>query len=106
MGCCLIAALLIGAPRLGLFVWWFADPGRIAAAFPAWSLGANLAVPAWAVPLAGFFILPWTTIAYVFVSPGGLTTIDWAILVVALLIDLGAHGGGRTAYYRRRRSSD
>ena len=105
MGCCLIAALVMGAPRLGLFIWWFADPSRFAATFPAWSLGTNLAVPAWGIPLLGFFILPWTTIAYVFVAPGGLTVIEWAILVIALLIDLGAHGGGSSAYNRRRRAS-
>jgi hypothetical protein len=102
MGCCLLAALLVGAPRLGLFIWWFADPVRLAATFPAWSIGTNLPVPGWALPLVGFLILPWTTIAYVFVAPGGLSPIDWAILAVALLIDLGAHGGGRTAYRRRR----
>jgi hypothetical protein len=102
MGCCLIAALLIGAPRLGLFVWWFADPARFAATFPAWTLGPSLAVPAWGLPVLGFFLLPWTTIAYVFVAPGGLSTVDWVILGVALLIDLSAHGGGRTAYRRRR----
>jgi hypothetical protein len=105
MGCCLLAALVIGAPRLGLFVWWFADPARIAATFPAWSFGGNLAVPYWALPVLGFFILPWTTVAYIFVAPNGLSVLDWVILAIALLIDLGAHGGGRTAYQRRGRSN-
>ena len=104
MGCCLLAALLIGAPRLGLFVWWFADPARFAATFPAWSFATNLAVPWWALPVVGFLILPWTTLAYVFVAPGGLSVVDWIILGVALLIDLGAHSGGGTAYQRRRQS--
>jgi hypothetical protein len=104
VGCCLLAALLVGAPRLGLFVWWFADPARFAAAFQPWSLGTNLAVPAWGLPLLGFLILPWTTVAYLFVSPGGINGLDWAILAIALIIDLGAHGGGGTAYRRRRRS--
>ena len=104
MGCCLIAALVIGAPRLGLFIWWFADPTRFAATFHAWSISAGLPVPASGLPVLGFLILPWTTIAYVFVAPGGLSTLDWIILAVALLIDLSAHGGGRAAYGRRQRS--
>ena len=102
MGCCLLAALLMGAPRIGFIVWWFADPTRIAATFPAWSLGNNLGVPGWAIPVLGFLILPWTTVAYVFVAPNGLSLLDWAILVIALLIDLGSHGGGGRAYQRRR----
>ena len=104
MGCCLLAALVMGAPRLGLFIWWFADPSRLAATFPGWSLGTNLAVPGWALPVLGFFFLPWTTVAYVFVAPGGLTPFDWVILVIALVIDLGAHGGSGAAYRRRGRS--
>lgn len=103
MGCCLLAAVLIGAPRLAIFIWWFADPSRFALAFPAWSFGANLAVPGWALPALGFIFLPWTTVAYVFVSPGGLSTIDWVILAIAFLIDLSAHGGGGEVYRRRRR---
>src|SRR5664280_2396253 len=98
MGCCLLAALVVGAPRLGLVIWWFADPLRFASTFPAWSLGTNLAVPAWALPVVGFFILPWTTVAYLFVAPGGLSLIDWVILAIALLIDLSAHSGGGVAY--------
>jgi hypothetical protein len=106
MGCCLIAALAIGAPRLALIVWWLADPARFAATFPAWSLGTNLGVPGWGLPLLGWLILPWTTVAYVFVAPNGLSLLDWAILAIALLIDLGAHGGGQVAYRRRGGSSD
>lgn len=102
MGCCLLASLLIGAPRLGLVIWWFADPVRFALMFPAWSLGTNLYVPGWALPVLGFIFLPWTTVAYVWVAPGGLTLIKWVILAIAFLIDLSTHGGGRSAYRRRR----
>ena len=102
MGCCLLAALVLGAPRLGLVIWWFADPSRLSATFPAWSFGATLPVPGWALPALGFFILPWTTVAYVFVAPGGLSLFDCVILVIAFMIDLSAHGGGGVAYRRRR----
>ena len=104
MGCCLLAALVMGTPRIGLLIWWFADPSRLAATFPGWSLGTNLPVPAFALPVLGFLFLPWTTVAYVFVAPGGITTFDWIILGIALVIDLSTHGGGGAAYRRRGRS--
>jgi hypothetical protein len=92
MGCCLVAAVLIGAPRIGLFITWLAQPGRFTVAFGS----------AWLWPLLGFLILPWTTLAYVFVAPGGLNLFKWIILAIALLIDLAAHGGGGRAYRDRR----
>ena len=102
MGCCLLAVLLAGAPRLAIFLWWFFDPARWAATFHAWQIEPNVIIPGWVVPVLGFLILPWTTVAWVFVVPGGLSVLDWVILIVALLIDLGAHGGGGRAYRTRR----
>jgi hypothetical protein len=54
------------------------------------------------VPLIGFFILPWTTLMYTLVAPGGLGVIDIVILVIAVAADIGAWGGG--ARERSRRS--
>jgi hypothetical protein len=105
MGCCLGVILLGGAPRLALFVWWLADPSRVLGAFARWTATVGgLTAPMWVWPLAGFVFLPWTTVAYVFVAPGGITTLKWIVLVVALLIDLSTHGGSGRAY-RSRRSS-
>ena len=103
MGCCLAVTLLAGAPRLALFIWWFADPARVVGTFAGWSttLGA-ITFPAWIWPLGGFLIVPWTTVAYVFVAPGGIGSLEWVVLGIALLLDLGAHGGGGRAYQRRR----
>lgn len=105
MGCCLGILLLGGAPRLALLLWWFMDPARIQAVFLDWSttLGSFTA-PAWIWPLAGLLLVPWTTIAYVFVAPGGIALLEWVVIVIALLMDLGAHGGGGR-YYKQRRSS-
>lgn len=103
MGCCLGVLLLGGTPRLALALWWFMDPARIMAAFAGWTttLG-GLTAPPWVWPLAGLLLVPWTTIAYVFVSPGGITTLEWIVLGIALLIDLSTHGGGGRAYQQRR----
>lgn len=103
MGCCLGVLLLAGAPRLALFVWWLFDPARVTGPFDSWgAIIGGLAIPNWFWALLGFFILPWLTIAYVFVSPGGIVGFDWVILFIALLLDLSAHGGGGREYYRRR----
>lgn len=91
MGCCLGVLLLAGAPRIALLVWWLADPARVTGVFSTWL---------W--PALGFLLLPWTTVAYVFVAPGGVSGLDWLILVIGLLLDLGAHGGGGREYTRRR----
>lgn len=105
MGCCLGVLLLAGAPRVALLLWWFMDPLRVQAVFRGWSTTVgSLAAPAWIWPLVGLLLVPWTTIAYVFVSPGGITMLEWVVLGIALLLDLSAHGGGGR-YYQQRRSS-
>ena len=103
MGCCLGVLLLAGAPRLALVVWWFSDPARIAGPFTGWSTTVgSITGPVWLWPALGLLLVPWTTIAYVFVSSGGLTTLEWVVIGIALLLDLGAHGGGGRVYRQRR----
>ena len=82
MGCCLVVAVLAGAPRIAFLLWWFLDPARISATFTGWL-----------VPVLGFIFLPWTLLAYVFVAPGGVTGFEWAILLIGVLLDLSTHGG-------------
>jgi hypothetical protein len=88
MGCaCLLALVGAVAPRLALILMWlFTD--MLGRAFDSFIL-----------PLLGFIFLPLTTVIYVFVSPGGLGTFDWILLVVGILIDLGSYGSG--AYGRK-----
>jgi hypothetical protein len=90
MGCCLFASLLAGAPRLGFLIWWVAQPYRIQATFQSFI---------W--PALGLVFLPWTTIVYVAVAPGGITWFDWILLAVALLADISSYGGGGWAQRRR-----
>lgn len=81
--CCVVAALLLIGPRAGLVVWWLLDPGRFGSAF------ASLLVP-----LLGFLFLPWTTIAYLVVFPGGIGLLGWLLILIGLLADLSGYGGG------------
>ena len=50
---------------------------------------------AWLLPLLGLLFLPITTLVYVLVftlSSNGVTGWNWLWIVLAVLLDLGAHG--------------
>jgi hypothetical protein len=54
------------------------------------------------LPLIGFFLLPWTTLAYAFMWNTGTHQVrgfEWFIVIVAFIADLGSIGG--TARGRR-----
>ena len=55
------------------------------------------AFDSWIVPFVGFFLLPWTTLAYaaMWASSDRVSGFEWFIVVLAFLIDLGAFAGGR-----------
>lgn len=54
------------------------------------------AFDSWLVPLLGFFLLPWTTLAYavLWASSDGVNGFEWFIVAVAFLFDIGALAGG------------
>ena len=81
--CCFLTALILLGPRAGILVWWLINPVR-------W----NLAFTTFIWPLLGFIFLPWTTLMYVVVFPGGLVGFDWIWLGLGLVIDIGSHVGG------------
>jgi membrane protein required for beta-lactamase induction len=92
MGCaCLFAIIAAGAPRLALFLMWILRYE-----------GLNRAFDSFIIPLLGFIFLPLTTVVYVLVYPGGLSTFNWILLIVAVLIDLGSYGSGARGRRRRR----
>lgn len=84
MGCLVILFALI-SPRLALFgIWIFSD--LLSRAFEGWI-----------VPFVGFFLLPWTTLAYAVMwsSSDGVRGFEWLIVVLAFLVDLGAFNRAR-----------
>jgi hypothetical protein len=87
---CLVVLLALISPRLALAaVWLFSD----------WLSGA---FDGWLLPLLGFLLLPWTTLAYAGMWAYGTNDVggfEWAVVALAFLADVGALGGGG----RRRR---
>jgi hypothetical protein len=91
---CFVVLLAIFSPRLALFfIWVFSN--LLSRAFDDW----------W-VPFLGFFVLPWTTLAYAVMWSSGnrVEGFDWFIVGLAFLIDLsswsqsGRIGRGRRSY--------
>ena len=92
---CLIALFALISPRLALFVVWL------------FSNVLSRAFDSWIVPLLGFFLLPWTTLAYAVMWDTGTRDVngfEWFIVVLAFLADLSSHAGGRRAQLARGRS--
>ena len=90
--CCLVAVMMLLGPRAGILVWWLFDQPRWERAFDTFL-----------IPLLGFILLPWTTLAYVLVFPNGVEGFDFVWLILAVLVDLGAYGGGYRNRERMRR---
>ena len=81
---CLAVVLALISPRLALFAMWLLS-GILGRAFDSWLL-----------PVLGFFLLPWTTLAYAVVWDTGthaVTGFEWFFVVLAFLVDLGSYGG-------------
>jgi hypothetical protein len=84
MGCFFVLLAFL-SPRLALFVLFlFTDV-------------LSHAYDSWILPFLGFFLLPWTTLAYAAmweVGSNGVTGFEWFIVVLAFAVDLGSYRGG------------
>lgn len=81
--CCIVAALFALGPRAAILVWWLVDQLRWNAAFDSFI---------W--PFLGFLLLPWTTLMYVIVFPGGIDGFDYVWMGLAVAFDLFSYFGG------------
>jgi hypothetical protein len=83
MGCLVVLFAFI-SPRLALFaLFLFSD--LLSRAFDSWF-----------VPFLGFFLLPWTTLAYAVMwsSSNHVNGFEWFIVILAFVIDLGSYARG------------
>jgi hypothetical protein len=78
MGCFVVLFAFI-SPRLALFFILLFSGGWVGDAFDGWVL-----------PVLGFFLLPWTTLAYIVmwqITPG-VNGFEWFIVALAFFVDL------------------
>jgi hypothetical protein len=85
MGCLVLLFALI-SPRLAILATWlFSDV-------------LERAYDAWLVPVIGFFLLPWTTLAWAWMYDSGpgrdVDGLEWLLVGLAVLLDLGSLFGG------------
>ena len=81
---CLVLILAFLSPRVAMiFTWLFSNV-------------LERAYDGWIVPILGFFLLPWTMLAYAWMYDSGRTVegIEWFLVGLAFLFDLGSYGGG------------
>ena len=97
---CIITFLFGVGSRLALLFWWWEDPALFSLAFANWIIPGSVTIPTWIWPALGLVFLPMTTLAYMFLFPGGIMGYEWIVMGVALLIDLAGHSGN---YYHRNR---
>lgn len=82
--CCVVVLLALVGPRIALvLLWLFSDY-------------LSRAYDGFVLPLLGFLFLPWTTIAYAVAQNafGGLNGIGVVLVIIGVLADVGAIGGG------------
>jgi hypothetical protein len=86
---CLIALFALIGPRVALVFTWLA------------SNMISRAIDSWIVAVLGFLFLPWTTLAYVvFYDVGAgreVTGLEWFLVGLAFVADIGSYVGGRSA---------
>jgi hypothetical protein len=81
---CVVVLIALISPRLALFcLWLFSDV-------------LSRPFDSFIVPLLGFFLLPWTTLAYAGLWDSGhrVDGFEWFIVGLAFVIDLSSWGGG------------
>ena len=80
----IILVSLVTWPRLVIIAFAIIDTDLFSRAYDSW-----------VVPVAGFFLLPWTTLAYACMWSLGTDRVsgfEWFIVILAFLADLSGYG--------------
>lgn len=88
--CCAFLSLFLLGPRIFNAFWWIFQPTRWELAFRNFFGGAIW----WLWPILGIIFLPWTTLMYVLVAPGGVTGLDWLWIGLMFIFDIASYSGG------------
>jgi len=92
--CCFFATLVLFGPRLAILFWWLVQPSR-------WQLAFSQFGMPFLWQFLGFLFLPWTTLMYMIIFPGGVTGFDGVWLGLGLVADIASYTSG--AYTGRDR---
>ena len=86
---CFFTVLVFLGPRFAGIIWWILQPVRWVGETNASAFNSII----W--PILGLIFLPWSTLMYVAVAPGGINgLLEWGFLILAVVIDIGAYAGG------------
>ena len=87
--CCFFTVLVFLGPRFAGVLWWIIRPVRWVGETSASAFSSAI----W--PILGIIFLPWGTLMYVIVAPGGVNGFfEWLFLILAVVIDISAYTGG------------
>ena len=88
---CLLMIVAAMFPRFTLVVMWLTGYGGSAFASKLW-------------PVLGFFFMPFTTCAYAIGinEKGAIDGWALALVIVAVILDIGSHGGGARSARTRK----
>lgn len=86
--CCFFLSLVLLGPRIVGAFWWLFQPLRWNLAFGGWS-GFW-----WIWPVLGLVFLPWATLMYVILAPGGVVGFEWFWIGLMAVADIASYAGG------------
>ncbi len=86
--CCFFFLLIGLGPRIAGVFWWILEPRP-------WNLAFDSVI--W--PILGIIFLPWTTLIYLMVFPGGIAGLDFLWIGLAIFADIISYSGSAS---RRR----
>jgi hypothetical protein len=86
--CCIVALFAWISPRFAIAMAWLFANDRTSAAFDSF----------W-IALVGFFLLPWTTLAWIvcYAPIVGVRGFGWVVVAFAFLVDVASYTSGRRA---------
>jgi hypothetical protein len=82
---CLVALFALISPRLALFFVWILTDWLDA-------------FDSWVLPVLGWFLLPWTTLAYAAMwayDTNEVVGFEWFVVILAFVVDLGSYTSRR-----------
>ena len=90
---CIVALFALASPRLAVFLTWvFTD--QMTVAFNSFWIG-----------FLGFFLLPWTTLAWawMYAPVRGVTGFGWFLVILAFIADLSTYAGSAKSRQQQQR---